>query len=133
MRVSFFLVITMVVSSCTQPVPSSPTPSPMGSSITKNGVHIKEKWRTVLKIRSPKPQKTPVFRITGREWKISWKNTQPQEFFIILYEKDNPDYSEILVNSTTAEEDVIYLEGKKAFYLETIGKGPYEVIVEELR
>lgn len=106
---------------------------PLSGTISRSEVRVKEKWRPIVKINSKKPQKTPPFRISGREWKIHWKNKAQGELILILYDASNPDYSEILANVNAPDEDVIYLTGKGQFLLEVVGKQPYEVLVEELR
>ena len=116
-----------------QQSPEEASPPPLTGTIGRSDVRIKEKWRPLVKINSKKPQKTPVFRISGREWKIHWKNKAPGELILILYDANNPDYSEILVNVSTPDEDVIYLTGKGQYRLEVVGKQPYEVLIEELR
>lgn len=108
-------------------------PLPLTGTIARSEVRIKEKWRPIVKIISQKPQKTPPFRVTGKEWKIHWKNKAAGELILILYDTSNPDYSEILANTSTQDEDVIYLTGKGQYILEVVGKQPYEVLVEELR
>ncbi|MCX7606754.1 MAG: hypothetical protein N2170_05765 [Bacteroidia bacterium] len=107
--------------------------TPLTGTISRSEVRIKEKWRPIVKITSKKPQKTPPFRISGKEWKIHWKNKAAGELILILYDAHNPDYSEILANVSTPDEDVIYLTGKGQYLLEVVGKQPYEVLVEELR
>ncbi|GIV24580.1 MAG: hypothetical protein KatS3mg026_0272 [Bacteroidia bacterium] len=106
---------------------------PLSGTISRSEVRIKEKWRPLVKINSKKPQKTPAFKVSGKEWKISWKNKSPGELIVILYDEDRPDYSEILVNVNAPDEDVIYLTGKGRFRLEVVGRQPYELLVEELR
>ncbi len=106
---------------------------PLSGTISRSEVRIKEKWRPLVKINSKKPQKTPPFKISGKEWKISWKNKSAGELIVILYDEDRPDYSEILVNVNAPDEDVIYLTGKGKFRLEVVGRQPYELLVEELR
>ena len=96
-------------------------------------MRIKEKWRPILKIKSQKPQKTPYFKITGKEWKIHWHNKANGELIVILYDETKPDYSEVLVNVSTADEDVIFLTGKGRYRLEVTARQPYEILVEELR
>ncbi|MCS7154089.1 MAG: hypothetical protein N2253_00120 [Bacteroidia bacterium] len=125
---------SLIVASCTAPEASSPQDNvPLSSTITRSEARIKEKWRPLVKIVSQKPQKTPPFRVTGKEWKIHWKNKAEGELILILYSADNPDYSEILANTSTPDEDVVYLTGKGQYILEVVGKQPYEVLVEELR
>jgi len=110
-----------------------PESVPLSGTISRSEVRIKEKWRPLVKINSKKPQKTPPFKISGKEWKISWKNKSPGELIVILYDENRPDYSEILVNVNAPDEDVIYLTGKGKFRLEVVGQQPYELLVEELR
>lgn len=110
-----------------------PESTPLSGTITRSEVRIKEKWRPLVKINSKKPQKTPPFKVSGKEWKISWKNKSAGELIVILYDEDKPDYSEILVNVNAPDEDVIYLTGKGKFRLEVVGRQPYELLVEELR
>jgi len=109
------------------------TPPPLTGTITRSEVRIKEKWRPILKIQSQKPQKTPYFKISGKEWKIRWQNKANGELIVILYDESKPDYSEVLVNVSTADEDVIFLTGKGRYRLEVMAKQPYEILVEELR
>jgi hypothetical protein len=109
------------------------TPPPLTGTITRSEVRIKEKWRPILKIQSQKPQKTPYFKISGKEWKIHWQNKANGELIVILYDESKPDYSEVLVNVSTADEDVIFLTGKGRYRLEVMAKQPYEILVEELR
>ena len=120
---------------CTGKLPASneSTPPPLTGTIARSEVRIKEKWRPILKIKSQKPQKTPYFKISGKEWKIHWQNKANGELIVILYDESKPDYSELLVNVSTADEDVIFLTGKGRYRLEVVAKQPYEVLVEELR
>ncbi len=106
---------------------------PLTGTIARSEVRIKEKWRPVLKIKSQKPQKTPYFKISGKEWKIHWQNKSNGELIVILYDEAKPDYSEVLVNVSTADEDLIFLTGKGRYRLEVMAKQPYEILVEELR
>ena len=121
--------------SCTGKLPASNegTPPPLTGTIARSEVRIKEKWRPILKIKSQKPQKTPYFKISGKEWKIHWQNKANGELIVILYEESKPDYSEVLVNVSTTDEDVIFLTGKGRYRLEVMAKQPYEILVEELR
>ncbi|MCX8112370.1 MAG: hypothetical protein N3E49_04125 [Bacteroidia bacterium] len=124
----------LLASACTSPeTTSSKEAVSLSGTITRSEVRIKEKWRPLVKINSQRPQKTPPFRVTGREWKIHWKNKGAGELILILYDAKNPDYSEILANTSTPDEDVVYLTGKGQYILEVVGKQPYEVLVEELR
>ncbi len=135
-RIAVLVGLMAFVASCTGNAggadPQKEEP-PLTGTITRSEVRIKEKWRPIVKINSQKPQKTPTFRISGREWKIHWKNKAPGELILILYDANNPDYSEILANVSVPDEDVIYLTGKGQYRLEVVGKQPYEVLVEELR
>jgi len=140
-RLSFgkrYLVVRVLMISyltaCTGGLPANPeTPPPLTGTIARSEVRIKEKWRPILKIKSQKPQKTPYFKITGKEWKIHWHNKANGELIVILYDETKPDYSEVLVNVSTADEDVIFLTGKGRYRLEVMAKQPYEILVEELR
>lgn len=134
MRFSRTILTCFLLIACTSPESdSSPESVPLTGTITRSEVRIKEKWRPLVKIISQKPQKTPPFRVSGREWKIHWKNKAPGELILILYDANNPDYSEIIANTSTVDEDVVYLNGKGQYLLEVVGKQPYEVFVEELR
>lgn len=106
---------------------------PLSGTITRSEVRVKEKWRPLVKILSKTPKKTPPFRVAGKEWKIHWKNKGQGELILILYDANNPDYSEIIANTTSQDEDVVYLTGKGQYILEVVAKQPYEVLVEELR
>ncbi len=111
-----------------------PTESaPLAGTIARSEVRVKEKWRTLVKITSQKSQKTPAFKVSGREWKIHWRNKENGELILILYDEAKPDYSEILVNTSTVDEDMVYLTGKGRYRLEVVAKQPYEILVEELR
>ncbi|MCS7161876.1 MAG: hypothetical protein NZ958_00920 [Bacteroidia bacterium] len=108
-------------------------PTPLPSTISREGVRIREKWRPVARIVSRRPHET-VFRITGKEGRLHWKNKEPGEFVIILRDADQPESSSrIVANVMAPDEDVIFLEGKKRYALEVIGRQAYEVLVEELR
>jgi len=127
------LMLSYLVS-CTGGLPTNnETAPPLTGTIARSEVRIKEKWRPVLKITSQKPQKTPYFKITGKEWKIHWRNKSNGELIVILYDETKPDYSEVLVNVSTSDEDVIFLTGKGRYRLEVMAKQPYEILVEELR
>lgn len=128
------ILISALVAACTGPEPASTEEHiPLSGTITRSEVRIKEKWRPLVKITSQTPKKTPPFRVAGREWKIHWKNKGQGELILILYDAANPDYSEIIANTSTQDEDVVYLTGKGQYILEVVGKQPYEVLVEELR
>jgi hypothetical protein len=109
------------------------TPPPLTGTISRSEVRIKEKWRPLLKINSQKPQKTPYFKVSGKEWRLHYKNKASGELIVILYDEAKPDYSEVLVNTSTADEDVYFLTGKGRYRLEVMAKQPYEILVEELR
>lgn len=113
--------------------PSQNEEPPLSNTIARSEVRVKEKWRPLVKISSKKPQKTPPFKVSGKEWKVHWKNKEQGELILILYDANNPDYSEILANMLVPDEDVVYLTGKGRYILEVVGKQPYEVYVEELR
>ncbi|MDW8236428.1 MAG: hypothetical protein RMK98_07420 [Bacteroidia bacterium] len=125
--------LLLLLPACTPSDMQSSENVPLSGTISRAEVRIKEKWRPLLKITSRKPQKTPSFRITGKEWRVHWKNKEAGEFIIVLYDANNPDYSEVLVNTSSPDEDVLYLTGKGQYVLEVVGKQKYEVIVEELR
>lgn len=134
MRFAQATLLALLVFACMGPEPS-PTDErvPLSGTITRSEVRIKEKWRPLVKIFSKTPKKTPPFRVAGKEWKIYWKNKEQGELILILYDANNPDYSEIIANTTSQDEDVVYLTGKGQYILEVVAKQPYEVIVEELR
>lgn len=131
-RISLFLLF-LWLGGCTDNTLIPTESTPLAGTITRSEVRIKEKWRTLVKINSQKPQKTPPFKVSGREWKIHWRNKENGELILILYDEAKPDYSEILVNTSTVDEDVVYLTGKGRYRLEVVAKQPYEVWVEELR
>ncbi|MCS6896249.1 MAG: hypothetical protein NZZ60_08915 [Bacteroidia bacterium] len=128
------LTITLWLTACTGGGDSGQNEEvPLSSTITRSEVRVKEKWRSLVRITSRKPQKTPPFKVSGKEWKVHWKNKEQGELILILYDADNPDYSEILANTSAPDEDVVYLTGKGRYILEVVGKQPYEVYIEELR
>ena len=108
-----------------------------GSIGTQENPKIKAQWRKVKSFKDTKSKKTETFKITGGEWKISWK-TKPKkkkgsEFIIMLYDKKHPDAPEVIANVTGSDDDFTTLEGKGAFYLDIKTKQPYEIKIEELK
>lgn len=102
-----------------------------------NEEKIKLQWNKIYNLKGTKSKKSKVFKITGKEWKISWK-TNPQknkegEFILLLRDKRNKSDAEIIANVTGADEDTRYLNSKGNYYLVVNTNQNYEITVEELK
>jgi hypothetical protein len=109
----------------------------LDGSIGGDKVEKKLAWHNVIAVNGKASRTSETFKITGQEWKISWKTTalkgKEDEFIIILFDKSNPDVSEIIVNVTGTDTDFAYLEGKGQFYLMVTTSQPYEIKIDEQR
>ncbi len=94
----------------------------------------KLKWKKVLTLKGNSSKKSKVFKITGKEWKISWK-TNPKnkdgEFIVILKDKKNKASSDMVANLTGDDEDVRYMTGSGNYYLNIKSDQNYEITVED--
>ncbi len=94
----------------------------------------KLKWKKVLTLKGNSSKKSKVFKITGKEWKISWK-TNPKnkdgEFIVILKDKKNKASSDMVANLTGDDEDVRYMTGSGSYYLNIKSDQNYEITVED--
>lgn len=94
-------------------------------------------WHNVLSLKGENSKTSQVFNITGNEWKISWQATAPKgredEFIIILFDKANPDISEIIVNEVGNTKDYVYLQGQGKFYLMVTTSQQYQIDIQEQR
>lgn len=95
------------------------------------------KWNKVYNLKGNKSKKSKVFKITGKEWKISWKTTPTKnkdgEFILLLRDKRNKSDAEIIANVIGADEDTRYLNSKGNYYLVVNTNQNYEIWVEELK
>ncbi len=102
-----------------------------------NEEKLKLKWNKIYNLKGTKSKKSKVFKITGKEWKISWKTTPQKskegEFILLLRDKRNKSDAEIIANVTGADEDTRYLNSKGNYYLVVNTNQNYEVFVEELK
>jgi hypothetical protein len=109
----------------------------LDGSVGGEKVEKKLAWHAVLAVNGKASRTSETFKISGQEWKISWKTTpvkgKEDEFIIILFDKANPDVSEIIVNVTGSDTDFAYLEGKGQFYLMVTTSQPYEIKIDEQR
>ncbi len=108
----------------------------LDESVVKKDLAIKPKWKQVILIKGKGPKESEIFRIRGKEWKIAWKTQSDEtsdEFILILYDKNNPENTEVIANTTGDSEDFVYLEGKGEYYLSINTKQSYEITIEELR
>jgi hypothetical protein len=112
-----------------------------GEASTSNIAEGSEKklqfqWNKVYNLKGSKSKKSKVFKISGKEWKISWKTTPKNqkegEFILLLRDKRNKSDAEIIANVTGADEDTRYLNSKGSYYLVINTNQNYEVWVEEL-
>lgn len=98
---------------------------------------LKLQWSKVIKLKANTSKKSKVFKIQGKEWKISWKTTPKKgkegEFILLLRDKRNKNDAEIIANVTGADEDTRYLNSKGSYYLVINTNQNYEVWVEELK
>ncbi len=94
-------------------------------------------WYKVAQVTGTGKKTTETFKISGSEWKISWKTTaakgKADEFIVILNDKQNPDLYEIIVNVTGTDEDLVFLEGKGQYYLTVTTTQQYSIDIQELR
>jgi len=101
-----------------------------------NDEKLKLVWNKIYNLKGSKSKKSKVFKISGKEWKISWKTTPQKnkegEFILLLRDKRNKSDAEIIANVTGADEDTRYLSSKGNYYLVVNTNQNYEVWVEEL-
>lgn len=99
---------------------------------------IKPKWRAIKKFKGKKSRKTEPFKISGKEWKVSWKTKTPEkkqdaEFILILKNRQNKEDSHVIANYTGSDEDFSFLEGRGEYYLQINSSQDYEITVHELK
>lgn len=109
--------------------PKSKDPA-AGGTISKK----QPKWREVAVFKGKKNTKTKPFVIKGEEWKISWKALKGKgEMVVILYDKNDPEFTEIIVNADTEETDYEYMASPGEYYLQVNSTRPFEIKVEDFR
>ena len=99
---------------------------------------VKPKWRAIKKFKGKKSKKTEPFKISGREWKVSWKTKTPAhkedaEFILILKNRKNKEDSHVIANYTGSDEDFSFLEGNGEYFLQINSNQDYEITVHELK
>lgn len=98
---------------------------------------VQLKWVKLYNLKGSKSKKSKIFKITGKEWKISWKTTPQKnkegEFILLLRDKRNKNDAEIIANVSGADEDTRYLNSKGSYYLVVSTNQNYEIFVEELK
>lgn len=98
---------------------------------------VQLKWVKLYNLKGTKSKKSKIFKITGKEWKISWKTTPQKnkegEFILLLRDKRNKNDAEIIANVSGADEDTRYLNSKGSYYLVVSTNQNYEIFVEELK
>ena len=100
---------------------------------------VKPHWKEVSVVQGSTSIETDPFKIKGKEWQIKWE-LKPQskkkasEFILILYDRNDPAYTEVVANAEGAENDFVFLEGKGEYYLSVNAKNTqYRITIEELK
>lgn len=139
--IKFFLVIFILLG-CNETRREAVNRALNGEASTSNIAEgseekVKLKWNKIYNFKGTKSKKSKVFKITGKEWKISWKTTPQKnkegEFILLLRDKRNKSDAEIIANVIGADEDTRYLNSKGNYYLVVNTNQNYEIFVEELK
>lgn len=139
--IRFFLLISLLVG-CNETRKEAMNRALNGEASSSNIAEgteekIKLKWNKIYNLKGTKSKKSKVFKITGKEWKISWRTTPQKnkegEFILLLRDKRNKSDAEIIANVTGADEDTRYLNSKGNYYLVVNTNQNYEIFVEELK
>ncbi len=109
----------------------------MDGELSKKKLKVKPRWKQVKEISGKETLETRPFKIKGKEWQIKWsvkENGDEPEFILILYDKNDPSFTEVIANTDEAENDFAYLEGKGEYYLAVNAKNVrYKVTIEEVK